>query len=132
MIVSETVKPLPHPFYGDNWERGKDPWHVDAAPDEVKSSAAWNRGERANGWFLLDAWGNAIGFIPDGAQRCKWCYDGPPEWSRWAKVWIHRRDRLDRQCEDPPNDYGYTTQVPEETISREKALGHYRPLPTGE
>lgn len=53
----------------------------------------------------------------DRTQICKWCADGPPEWSYHAKVWIHRRERLDRACENPPNNYGYTTQVPEETIS---------------
>ena len=63
---------------------------------------------------------------------CKWCADGLPEWSYHAKVWIHRRERLDRRCENPPNDYGYTTQVPEETISREQVRaypsGHVRTL----
>jgi hypothetical protein len=51
------------------------------------------------------------------APKCKWCLENKPEWSPDAKVWIHRRDRLDRRCENPPNDYGYTTQVPEETFS---------------
>lgn len=35
--------------------------------------------------------------------KCRWCVsDGPPEWSEHAKVWIHRRDKLDRVCEKPP------------------------------
>ncbi len=33
---------------------------------------------------------------------CKWCAEGKPEWSYDAKVWIHRRDILDRKCEAPP------------------------------
>ncbi len=33
---------------------------------------------------------------------CRWCAEGKPEWSHDAKVWIHRRDRLDRRCENPP------------------------------
>jgi hypothetical protein len=45
-------------------ERGLDPWHADAFPDEFKHFG--KGGARAKGWFLLDAWGNAIGFIPDG------------------------------------------------------------------
>lgn len=34
--------------------------------------------------------------------NCKWCAEGPPEWSPDANVWIHRRERLDRRCENPP------------------------------
>ena len=35
--------------------------------------------------------------------RCKWCArEGPPEWSRDARVWIHRRATLDKRCEAPP------------------------------
>lgn len=68
MITSDTIKPPPHPFYGDNYERGLDPWHVDGAPPEVADSAAWHRGERKKGWYLLDAWGNQIGWTPDGTE----------------------------------------------------------------
>jgi len=51
-------------------------------------------------------------------KYCKWCAsEGQPEWSYDAKVWIHRRATLDKRCENPPNNYGYTTQVPEETVS---------------
>lgn len=57
----------------------------------------------------------ACGEKPMGA--CRWCADGPPEWSYDAKVWIHRRERLDKRCENPPNGYGYTRQVPEETVT---------------
>jgi hypothetical protein len=57
--------------------------------------------------------------------ECPWCKDGPPVWSYDAKVWIHRRDSLDRRCWTPYNDYGYTTQVPELTISDERKLGKY-------
>lgn len=55
-------------FYGDNWERALDPWHRDAFPDEFKNSAPNQKGPRASGWFLLDAWGNPLVFVPDGTQ----------------------------------------------------------------
>jgi hypothetical protein len=63
--VSETQKPVPHPFYGDSYERGLDPWHEDAFSSEFKHVAT-SHGERKGGWFLLDAFGNEIAFIPDG------------------------------------------------------------------
>lgn len=63
--VSATQRPLPHPIYGDSYERGLDPWHADAFPDEFKQVAT-SEGERKEGWFLTDAYGNEIGFIPDG------------------------------------------------------------------
>lgn len=66
MIVSETVKPPPHPFYGDSYERGLDPWHRDAFPDEFADKAPNQKSPRGSGWFLQDAWKNDIGFIPDG------------------------------------------------------------------
>jgi hypothetical protein len=54
---------------------------------------------------------------------CQWCKESKPVWSYHAKVWIHRRERLDRRCLNPPNDYGYTTQVPDLTISDEIRMG---------
>ena len=36
------------------------------------------------------------------SSTCRWCAEGRPEWSSDAKAWIHRRDRLDRRCENPP------------------------------
>jgi hypothetical protein len=36
------------------------------------------------------------------ARSCQWCAEGKPEWSKDARVWIHRRERLDRRCENPP------------------------------
>ncbi len=36
------------------------------------------------------------------SKQCRWCADGPPEWSYDAKIWIHRRPKLDRRCENPP------------------------------
>lgn len=68
-LIGPTVKPAPHPFYGDNYERGLDPWHRDAFPDEFKDCAPVQASPRAGGWFLLDAWGNAIGFYRDGEPR---------------------------------------------------------------
>lgn len=38
-----------------------------------------------------------------GVAPCGWCSDGNPEWSVYAKCWIHRRSKLDRKCERPPN-----------------------------
>ena len=67
MKTSSTQKPLPHPFYGDSCERGLDPWHRDAFPNEFKASAP-NQGERREGWYLLDGFKNEIGFIPDGTE----------------------------------------------------------------
>ena len=71
MIVSDTQKPPAHPFYGDSWERGLDPWHEDAFPDEFKDqirAMAGGQQPRQSGWFLLDGYGNAIGFIQDGTE----------------------------------------------------------------
>ena len=67
-LVSKDQKPEPHPFYGDSYERGLDPFHKDAAPDEFKDNKAFSGGKRKEGWFLLDAWGNQISFIADGAK----------------------------------------------------------------
>jgi hypothetical protein len=68
MIVSHEVKPPAHPFYGDSWVRGLDPWHRVAAPTEfgIDQDSGWNQGERKSGWFLTDAYGQEIGFVPDG------------------------------------------------------------------
>jgi hypothetical protein len=33
-------------------------------------------------------------------SRCKWCREGNvPEWSPYAKCYIHRRETLDKRCE---------------------------------
>lgn len=70
IIVSETTRPLPHPFYGDSWERGLDPFHPDAfvgfSQDIVDQIAQISPGPRRGGWFLLDAYKQEIGFVPDG------------------------------------------------------------------
>ena len=69
-MVDANHKPPPHPFYGDSWERGVDPWHVDAfidglewAAESLKSVLA--SGIRKEGWFLIDGGNNAIAFVPD-------------------------------------------------------------------
>lgn len=63
-VVSETQKPNSHPFYGDSWERGLDPWHSDAfAGLDINPGTT---GTRRGGWFLVDGHGNYIGFVPDG------------------------------------------------------------------
>lgn len=48
-----------------DWERGLSPWHRDAFPDDLKDFAP-EHGRRTEGWFALDAFGNVIGWIPDG------------------------------------------------------------------
>lgn len=69
-VTSKKVPPPEHTFYGDAWVRGLDPWHRDAFPSELANRAP-NQGERGGGWFLEDAWGNAIAFVPDGTVcRC--------------------------------------------------------------
>ena len=50
-----------------SWERGLDPWHRNAFPDELKGSAP-NQGERKEGWCGLDWCGNWIHFVPDGTE----------------------------------------------------------------
>jgi len=65
-VTSKYQKPEPHLFYGDNYERGLDPFHKDAAPDEFKDTEFFSGGKRNEGWFLLDTWGNQVGFYPDG------------------------------------------------------------------
>lgn len=47
------------------FERGQDPWHRDAFPEDFKAFAP-NRGERQSGWLALDWCGNVIGFFCDG------------------------------------------------------------------
>lgn len=67
-VVGPDQKPDPHPWYGDSYERGVDPWHADAFAG-LESELGRNpgsTGERKGGWFLLDAWGNEIGWVPDG------------------------------------------------------------------
>lgn len=67
MITSATQRPPPHPFYGDNWHRGLDPWHPEAFPSELGMSTV-GAGPRQGGWFLEDAWGNEIAYCPDGTE----------------------------------------------------------------
>lgn len=67
LIVDKFNKPPLPNYCADNWERGLDPWHGDAAPEEFADRFP-NQGERKEGWFLLDWCGNQIGFIPDGAE----------------------------------------------------------------
>jgi hypothetical protein len=68
MITGPDQKPPPHPVYGDYSHRGKDPWHIDSFPLEHKDAAPVQTGERAEGWYLTDAWGNEIGFVRDGTE----------------------------------------------------------------
>lgn len=73
MIISKDIKPKPHPLYGDNYVRGKDPFHPNAfkgmSADIIEQMRTYNPSpKQSEGWFLLDAWGNEIGFIPDGTE----------------------------------------------------------------
>jgi hypothetical protein len=68
MLTNKHTKP-PLGLMGGSvhdWERSKDPFHADAMPDEFKSH--FPNGKRREGWMALDAYGNAIGFIPDGTK----------------------------------------------------------------
>ncbi len=69
ITVSDTVKPPPHSFYGDSWERGSDPFHENCfqgfSEDIVDQIRAINPGPQIGGWFLLDAYGQEIGFVKD-------------------------------------------------------------------
>jgi hypothetical protein len=71
ITVSADQRPPAHPFYGDSWERGLDPFHPNAfqgfSEDIVSQIRAMSPGAQRGGWFLLDAWKNEIGFVPDGA-----------------------------------------------------------------
>jgi hypothetical protein len=70
LIVSPDQPPPPHPFYGDSYERGVDPFHPNAFkgfdPSIVSQVEHLTPGEQKSGWFLLDGWGQQIGFTPDG------------------------------------------------------------------
>lgn len=68
VIVSAEIKPPPHPFYGDSYSRGKDPFHSSCAPPEFADSEIWHKGEAVMGWFLLDAYGQEIGWVADGTR----------------------------------------------------------------
>lgn len=65
IITSETQEPPPNAAT-DRYERGLDPWHTDAFPDELKK--AGTTGERKTGWYPVDWCGNVIGFIADGTE----------------------------------------------------------------
>ena len=67
MIVTKHQHPRTPP-HAASWERGKSPWHKDGFPAEL-AWAAPEQGEKpSEGWFLIDAWGNQIGFVPDGTE----------------------------------------------------------------
>lgn len=50
------------------WERGLDPWHKDAFPNELKDYAPHQGEQRKSGWHGLDLCGNVITFVADGTQ----------------------------------------------------------------
>lgn len=70
-VVSDKLRPPPHCFYGDSYERGLDPWHRDAfvgVSPNIDPDAVGTGGPRKGGWMLIDGAGNAIGFVPDGEE----------------------------------------------------------------
>jgi len=67
MSIIDKDHPPPLNNFVFSYERGLDPWHEDAFPEEFKY--AGSRGKRKEGWFGLDVWGNAIGFIPDRQMK---------------------------------------------------------------
>lgn len=69
MIISSEQKPPMNGLGGviHSFERGLDPWHRDAFPEEFKNHAP-NQDDRKQGWFALDAWGNPIAFVADGTE----------------------------------------------------------------
>lgn len=51
-----------------SWERGLDPWHPNAFPDEIKALLSNADTPRKSGWYALDWCGNTIGFIADDEE----------------------------------------------------------------
>lgn len=49
-----------------SWERGLDPWHRDAFPEDLQPQIPPATGKRKGGWYALDYWKNEIGFVADG------------------------------------------------------------------
>lgn len=68
MLVDKDHPPTYIPDYADHYERGLDPWHRDAFPDEFKNRAPNQEETRSGGWFLVDWCGNQIGWVPDGVE----------------------------------------------------------------
>ena len=65
--TSDKLRPPPHVFYGDSFERGNDPWHNKGLVG-TPAEGMGNTGPIRSGWFLLDAWKNQIGFVADGTE----------------------------------------------------------------
>jgi hypothetical protein len=74
--TSESHRPMPHVIYGNEWERGEDPFHKDAFPDPLKDLAPSQTNPRGQGWLLQDAWGNDIGYVPDDTE-IRFCKEMP-------------------------------------------------------
>lgn len=81
MLVSKDKKPPVGGMGGciHDWERGLDPWHVDAfrgtgLSDEQLDNAVClgvdgvGRGVRQEGWHGIDGAGNQICFVADGTE----------------------------------------------------------------
>lgn len=67
--------------------------HIEGVPEGYRlGDVVYLREDRANITFEL---------VPDEQPECPWCKEGEPEWSPYAKVWIHRRERLDKKCLRP-------------------------------
>ena len=66
-MIDETHPPQGKYLSLDHWERGVDPWHQDAFPDEFKSIGS--TGPRKHGWYGVDWVGNVIYFVADGTEE---------------------------------------------------------------
>lgn len=67
VVTSEAQEPIIKGiFEPDHYERGLDPWHADAMPDEFKGN--FPSGERKAGWFGVDWCGNTVIWVPDGTE----------------------------------------------------------------
>ncbi len=78
------------------------------AKSAIDSVKRLERGEIADAcadvYCLLDAFHARLAVGAGQEQpKCRWCADGSPEWSYDAKGWIHRREHLDRRCDNPPS-----------------------------
>lgn len=67
IIITADTKPPLGGMGGSihDWERSKDPFARECMPDEFQSYFPKKRA--STGWLALDYWGNAIGFVEDGA-----------------------------------------------------------------
>lgn len=54
------------------------------------------------------------------SDECKYCAEGEPEWSPYAKCWIHRRASLDKRC--TRKRLGPCGELPEELVQAQSEV----------